>query len=126
MSTHWISRARELRARRWQASQIARYLRKPEVEIRKVIGMKAIDDRGYSKAARDPKPVAPAPSSIPGRVTLPVISLPEVVDAPRVRKFAPRTRWTASEGAERWRFHHLKMVREGRFVVRDIVSEWVQ
>lgn len=125
MSTHWISRARELRARRWQAPQIARYLRKPEVEIRKVIGMKAIDERGYSKAARDPKPSHPAPACISGKVTLPVISLPAVQDPPRVRKFAPRTRWTASEGAERWRFHHLKMVREGRFVVRE-ASEWVQ
>lgn len=125
MSTHWVSRARELRARRWQAPQIARYLRKPEAEIRKVIGMKAIEDRGYSRAARDPKPVEPTPVSIPGRITLPAVSLPAVAEAPRARKFAPRTRWTYSAGAERWRFHHLKMVREGRFVVRE-PSEWVQ
>lgn len=51
------------------------------------------------------------------------ISLPEIDEVPVIRKFAPRTRWTASPGAERWRQHNLAMIRAGKIPARGLVEE---
>lgn len=76
-------------------------------------------DRSIQKAYAD-KPVRPSPS-------LPKISLPAIEEAPVVRKFAPRVRWTSSPGAERWRQVHLAMIRAGKITPRhDLTSEMQQ
>lgn len=68
------------------------------------------------RVTRTPAPEPPPAPLIEAsrKPTLPHISMPAIPDEPIVLKFAPRTRITSSPGAERWRFHNLKMIREGR------------
>lgn len=73
-------------------------------------------DRSVQAAYAD-KPARHSPS-------LPKISLPPIDEAPVTRRFAPRVRWTASPGAERWREIHLAMIRAGKITPRhDLTSE---
>jgi hypothetical protein len=64
--------------------------------------------RSIERAYADAQPERP--------LTLPKISIQTLPDEDRrVIRFAPRTRFAlVSYGVERWRFHHLKMIREGR------------
>jgi len=98
----------------------SREIRKGEKDIR--LALKAPPqqaDRSVQKAYAD-KPVRPSPS-------LPKISLPAIDEAPVIRKFAPRVRWTSSPGAERWRQIHLAMIRAGKITSRhDLTSEMQQ
>lgn len=72
------------------------------------------EERSAASAYRDPKPSRP--------LTLPKISLPDL-DEPRVIRFVPKPRVVVSEGAERWRFHHMRLIRTGRIPERSDLLE---
>lgn len=72
------------------------------------------EERSAASAYRDPKPSRP--------LTLPKISLPDL-DEPKVIRFVPKPRVVVSDGAERIRVIHQRMIRTGRIPERSDLLE---
>jgi hypothetical protein len=107
------ARIRKLRARRRaegysQRRDLARS--KPEILDNQVL-------RTYGDSTVCPRQMV---------ITLPKISMPDLAEPRAPLKFAPRTRWSSTPGAERIRAVHHKMIREGKIPAADLVSEWRQ
>lgn len=134
----WHPFAKQLRRAGHTVKEIAARLGLNRRTVQKAIYPQNASPR--TRKALDPKSVAPerrgrakpvhrvqrhreaAPEPLPDltigfsrKPTLPHISISAVSDRPIIRKYAPPIRKEMpSEGVERWRFHHLKMIREGR------------
>ena len=72
------------------------------------------EERSAASAYAEPKPARP--------LTLPKISLPDL-DEPKVIRFVPKPRVVVNEGAERWRFHHMRLIRTGKIPERSDLLE---
>lgn len=132
----WHAEAKRLFAEGITVGAISRRLGKPHGTVAWAVNLNNTRQRNYERvrAQRDGrsqllvrppvrsvrKKLAAAAQAEPvveqnRKPTLPHISISAVSDRPIIRKYAPPIRKEMpSEGVERWRFHHLKMIREGR------------
>lgn len=130
----WHAEAKKLAEQGFTCSGIAKKLGRPRSSVRWAIDAENARQKHRERVrvqrratygagvrhrvmkSRDPEPdLSPVvePSRKPTLPHISIQSLPE--EQPRALHFAPRTRFALiSYGAERWRFHHLKMIREGR------------
>lgn len=133
----WHAEAKRLFAAGVSVGQICRRLGKPHGTVAWAVNFNNTRQRNYERvrAQRDGRshsivrqPVRSARKKLAAveqagpvveqdrKPTLPLVSLQALPEEERQPlRFAPRTRFAPiSYGAERWRFHHLKMIREGR------------
>lgn len=133
----WRDTARELIASGMSVNNVCRQIGKSEHAVRFNLNIngfaeryRAIQSRRGRKAWTTPRPAQRERVEEPQllkTITLPTLSLGPAPDddLPVVRKISPRVRIRdETPGVARIRKIHQRMVRQGKFPGRDLISEW--